>query len=67
MLTKEQLDKYENRLYELKLLIENTTIQIKFFPRMNKYREHLVKYTKEFKNIKKKLDKAKKEALKNGL
>lgn len=66
-MTIEELNKYENRLYELKLLIENTTIQIKFFPRVNKYKEDLTKYTKEFKNIKKILDKAKKEAIKNGL
>lgn len=66
-MTQELLKKYENRLYELKLLIENTTIQIKFFPRTNKYKEQLNKYTKEFKNIKKILDKAKKEAIKNGL
>ena len=66
-MTIEELNKYENRLYELKLLIENTTIQIKFFPRVNKYKEDLTRYTKEFKSIKKILDKAKKEALKNGL
>lgn len=66
-MTIEELKKYKNRLYELKLLIENTTIQIKFFPRVNKYKEDLTKYTKEFKNIKKILDKAKKEAIKNGL
>ena len=66
-MTIEELNKYENRLYELKLLIENATIQIKFFPRVNKYKEDLTRYTKEFKSIKKILDKAKKEALKNGL
>lgn len=66
-MTIEELNKYENRLYELKLLIENTIIQIKFFPRVNKYKEDLTRYTKEFKSIKKILDKAKKEALKNGL
>lgn len=66
-MTIEILNKYEDRLYELKLLIENTTIQIKFFPRINKYKEDLAKYTKEFKKIDKILKKAKKEAIKNGL
>lgn len=66
-MTIQELKKYEDRLYELKLLIENTTIQIKFFPRINKYREYLVRYTKEFKKIEKVLKKARKETLKNGL
>lgn len=66
-MTIQELEKYKNRLYELQLLIENTTIQIKFFPRVNKYREDLVKYTKEFKKIDKILKKARKEAIKNGL
>ena len=67
MLTKEELENYKNRLLELKLLIENATINIKFFPKVNKYKEELVKYTKEFKKIDKILKKARKEAIKNGL
>lgn len=62
-----ELEKYKERLFELKLLIENTTVNIKFYPKINKYKEDLIAYTKEFKKIDKILKKARKEALKNGL
>lgn len=66
-MTQEELNKYLDRSNELKMLIENCCINIKYFPKMNKYREELTRYTKEFKNITNILKKEKKKALKNGL
>lgn len=66
-MTNEDLKRYENRLYELKELSRIATINIKFYPQVNKYKEDLIKYAKEIKHIQKVLKKAKKLSLKNGI
>lgn len=66
-MTNEELKRYENRLYELKELSRIATINIKFYPRVNRYKEDLIRYAKEIKHIQKILKKAKKIALKNGI
>ncbi len=64
-MTIEQLKKYENKAKELKLLIEECVINIKFRNKVKENQRNLIKYTKEFKSIVKILSKAKKEALKD--
>ncbi len=67
LLTQEELKKMNDRALELKLLIENECINIKFNPKNNKSRQNLVNYSKELKKIVKTLKKYQKKALENGL
>lgn len=64
-LTQEELIKIENRIRQLQTLIEMDVINIKFYPKMNKYKELLIKHTKELEKYKKVLDRNLKKVEKN--
>lgn len=66
ILTSEELNNYEKRLYELKDLTILSLNEIKFNPKNKEAYERLNKYTDEIKRIKKILKNAQKVADKNG-
>lgn len=66
LLTNEDLEKYNKRIYELKDLVINCLNDIKINPNNKIACENLIKYTNEIKSIKKILKNANKVAKKNG-